>query len=523
MIFDKRRFIAALESSTSFIIINTTFFVLILCNIWFPYTLQNEVNNISMRVSTNVTQLPATTASETKTIYNNSSSKTTGVPSATSASLHTYADTISLLKKDIYQSVSQIESVGLKQAHAYINNTIYFLNDSCLRNTNFSREQLGIINNEISLTLKNKSKEINLVIEKINGSSVSVDLGTDTDSNSVNQTDLQNLKINYSEFSSSFKNEEKAFEKWFNINNLVNLTTFENVRNTNKFYNLTLNSTQSTTIDLLLKGYFAEMTKSKREYGFNNDKSVKTNYKKSVISLTIFACLSYVIGIMIYFVMMFLFKKKKEEVIITNWNNENAFKSTIKNINPKYNRLINFISNIFTFLKKNSCLTMFWVMLIIEYSFVKHHVRIFFDSEVITKREYLLGKNSDFAQFSNTLSNNVESFVTFNLFDDQEGMIVTYVDELGIQSVDLKTNILNTLKQIISTSYNTSTNLEDLIKNSKLRLLKRQLPAPNLELDDFFIIAKNVILKYIRFLIIIISVFIIVQLLIYELCIYHSQ
>ena len=524
MIFDKRGYIAAIESSCSFISIYTALFVLILCNIWFPYTLQNTVDKLDMVSTSQSVVVSVTSVSITDTLFINSMSQTTTLTSSTSPiSTFTSVDTISLLKQDISKSVSQVGSVAMKQAHTYVNSTIYFLNETYFENKAFSDEKLENISEKVSSQLKQKSATIDEITNKINGSSVSVELGLDSDSsNSVNQTDLKNLKINYKQFNSLFADEKTYFDDRFNINSLVNFTKFNKFINSSTNHRLSLNSTQSNTIDLLLSGYYGTNSKSKRSSATTGSKSTKNRHHQAIIAMTVVFCLAYASGVVLYFMAKFLLKDKINNFILSKQSVTSTHKDISLSEKPHYNIKLRFIVNALTFLRFNRIIILFWTILIIEYCFVKYHTKISFswDENTLTKRDNYFTERSSLQDFSITLNSNVESFITHNLFDSENGIIPAYIDDLGIKSDTLKSEIKNVLKTTCATLYTTSVELTEVTKKYSI-LSKRGSVFGLSQLENFYATAKNIILKYIRVLIIFASVFIFIQLVLFTLTIYH--
>lgn len=518
MIFDKRRYTSELNSSVAFVFVYTTLFLLIICNIWFPYTLQNGVDNIQI-VTTTTSLYTSTPTSSLIQTTNSSSSYVSSV--SVSSSLKSTSSSISLIRKDIVQSVSNIESIALKQAHSYINDTVYFINTTCTKNKNFSNDQFKNITSEIDIALEEKSNIIDKVVEKLNESSVSINLGNDADS-TINQTDLENLKLNYNYFDSFFDKKKIMFNERFSMGNLVNTTIYgTNLNNTDK-YNLTLNTTQLKTIDLLLSGYFSESAKTKREYVSTDVTTIKSRNKKIFKNLTTIFCILYVLGIIVYFVSKMLLKEKIKHYFLENQSITNPSTNGTE-IKSKRHHFRNYFMNISIFLKTNTLIFVFWSILITEYCFVKYHTNINFDSQSSLKREAYYEKRSETLDFANTLSENIETFIKFNLFDTENGVIVSYVNELGIESDDLKSNIMSTLKSVISTSYDTTFYSDFFEGNVRSGLSKRQIHTNKSNLEIFFNIAKQLILKYLRTLIIVVSIFVIVQFITFELHMYHSQ
>lgn len=413
-----------------------------------------------------------------------------------------------------------MESIALKQAHAYINNTVYFINTTYIKNKNFSNDQFENITSEIDNALEKKSNIIDEVVERLNGSSVSINLGNDADSN-VNQTDLENLKLNYNYFDLFLHKKKSIFNQRFSINNLLNTTIYgTNINHTNK-YNLTLNTTQLKTIDLLLSGYFSESAKTKREYVSRDVTTSMRRNKKTIKTLTALFCVLYVLGIILYFVSKTLLREKIERYFLESEciTNPSAQDTEIKS---KRHQFRNYFMNISIFLQTNRLIFMFWIILITEYCFVKYHINITFESQSSLKREAYYEKRSENLDFANTLGENIETFIRFNLFNKENGLIVSYVNGLGIESDDFKSNIMGTLKNAISTSYDTTIYSDLFEGNVKSGLSKRQIDTGRLDLETFFNTAKRLILKYLRILIVVVSIFVIVQFITFELHIYHS-
>ncbi|SGZ39166.1 uncharacterized protein HGUI_01366 [Hanseniaspora guilliermondii] len=517
MIFDKRRYISEIDSSIAFVSIYTALFLLIMFNIWFPYKAQNSVDNIhAVTKTTNLYTLSTTSSSTQSTNTSSSYASYSSILSTSQATLNS----ISLIKKDIVQSVSYIESIALKQAHAYIIDTVYFINTTYSKNKNFSDKQFKNITGVVDNTLEEKSNIIDQVVEKLNGSSVSINLGNDAES-TVKQTDLQSLKLNYTYFDSFLKSKQNIFSEKFSMDNMVNASIYNtNLNHTGK-YNLTLNSTQLSAIDLLLSGFFSESAKTKREYSSGDTTTIKSEHKKTIRNLTAIFCSFYVLGIILYFVVKLLLKDRIEQFFLEGQSitNPPIYGTEMK---PKKHHFRNYFINIFMFLKTKTPILLIWLILIVEYCFVKYHINITFESQQSSlKKNVHYEKRSENINFASTLSDNIGAFIKFNMFDKENGIIVSYVDKLGIESTDLKTNILSTLKNVVSTSYDTTFYDDFLEGNIRLSLNKRQIQTNEFNLQTLFNTIKQLILKYLRILIAVVSIFVIAQLITFELHIHH--
>lgn len=518
MVFDRRRYISELTSSLAFVSVFTTFFILIMCNIWFPYKLQNSVDNI--HAVAEITSFYTSTPTSSLIQATNTSSS---YVSSASVSLTSRATSSSerLIKKDIVQSVSNIESIALNQVHVYIIDTVYIINTTYAKNKNFSNDQFKNITSEVVNTLEMKSNMIDKVIEKLNESTVSVNIGYDAAS-IVNQTDLKNLKLNYNYFDSFLNKKRSLFQERFKMDNLVNTTKYKTNLNHNNNYNFSLNSTQLKEIDLLLSGYFSESAKTKREYAPSHVTTEKSKNKKTVKNLTVIFCILYCLGIVFYFVSKTFLREKIEEYFLENQSIINP-STNVTDMKSKRHQLRNCIINTFIFLKTNTLIFMFWTILITEYCFVKYHINITYDSQTSLKTNAYFEKRADTLDFANTLSENIETFIKFNLFDEENGIVVSYVDKLGIESDDLKSNIMNTLKDVISTTYDTTFYSDFFDGNVQSGLSKRQITINKSFLETFFDTTKKLVLKYLRILIVVVSIFAIIQFIAFELHTYHSQ
>ena len=494
------------------------------------------------------------TITSTKTIHETYSTTaykyskvTTTSTSTTTASLFTSQPVFQnyiFLKTN--ESISNRQDDISKSIPVYLNDTIYNFKTEKANVLKNSLEMLTNISTDIKNSLNKTAVTVSEIINKINSSSVSIELGSDSsNSDSLTEQDLVNLSVNVSQFDNLFNKYDNNAKISYVFDNFVNITKFKTnvVKSPFTNNNLTLNTTQYKLLSSLIYNYSYQEVNKKRSTIHFEKKEVLTsqNFNKKVkkyVGMTIFSILVYcilltaIIGYQMFYQHFYpesITTTSKKIVLLEKYylNNDldtyyelkNELQSHEKSINKNLN-ITNFIKNL---AKINFISFFIWSILILQYIFVQYHYKItFFDIETVVinqKRDLTFDlQNIDLDGLQSQLAENINQYIDYNLFNNDNGLLQEYISSLGIEDVRYKNILISYVKNDLSPFYSISFDKEisdlrllDSTTNNKRSNFAKRESTETIAFEQLYNVVKSTILLYLTILIVIVSILILIK------------
>ncbi|KAL6926876.1 hypothetical protein ACO0SA_003957 [Hanseniaspora valbyensis] len=527
------------------------FLTFIIINIWLPVTIEKNINKDTSISITNVES--SETITSTKTIHETYSTTAYKYTKVTTTSTSTTTTTASLFtSQPVFQNYILLkanESISNKQDDitdsipVYLNDTVYNFKTEKANVLKNSLELLTNISTDIKNSLNKTAVTVSEIIEKINSSSVSIELGSDSDS--LTEQDLVNLSVNVSQFDNLFNEYDNNAKTSYNFDNFVNITMFKTnvVKSPFTNNNLTLNTTQYELLSSLIYNYSYQDANTKRSTMPFKKREVLTtqNFNKKVkkyVGMTILSILIYCIFLTAIIGYQMLHQHFYPESITTTSKNivllekyylnndldtyyelKNELQSHEKSINKNLN-MTNHIKNL---AKINFISFFIWSILIFQYIFVQYHYNItFLDVETVAinqKRDLNFDKqNIDLDGLQSQLTENINQYIDYNLFNNDNGLLQEYISSLGIEDSGYKNSLISYVKNDLNPLYSINFDkeisdlklLDSTTNNKRNNFAKREL-TETITFEQLYSVVKSTILLYLTILIVIVSILILIK------------
>ncbi|OBA28635.1 hypothetical protein HANVADRAFT_47300 [Hanseniaspora valbyensis NRRL Y-1626] len=528
------------------------FLAFIIINIWLPVTIEKNINKDTSISITNVES--SETVTSTKTIHGTYSTTlykytkvTTTSTTTTTASLFTSQPVFQnyiLLKAN--KSISNKQDDIADSIPVYLNDTVYNFKTEKANDLKNSLEMLTNICTDIKNSLNKTAATVSEIIERINSSSVSIELGSDSsDSDSLTEQDLVNLSVNVSQFDNLFNEYDNNEKISHDFDNFVNITKFKTnvVKSPFTNNNLTLNTTQYELLSFLIYNYSYQEVNTKRSTMLFKKRKALTiqNFNKKVkkyVGMTILSILVYcifltaIIGYQMFYQHFYpesITTTSKKIVLLEKYclNNDldtyYELKNELQSHEKSINKNLNMTNHIKNLAKINFISFFIWSILIFQYIFVQYHYNItFFDVETVAinkKRDLNFDiQNIDLDGLQRQLTENINQYIDYNLFNNDNGLLQEYISSLGIEDSGYKNILISYVKNDLSPLYGINFDKEisvlkllDSTTNNKRNSFAKRESTETRTFEQLYSVVKSTILLYLTISIVIVSILILIK------------